>query len=107
MISYVTLGSTDRRAAKEFYDAALAPLGLKPGYSDDEMVGYGPEGGETQLWVVQPFNGLDATAGNGTMLALAARPDLSELSRNWARLLQAASLSQVQPLFSSRQPWSR
>ncbi len=72
MISYVTLGSNDRRAAKAFYDAALAPLGLKPGYSDDEMVGYGPEGGETQLWVVQPFNGLDATPGNGTMLALAA-----------------------------------
>ncbi len=72
MISYVTLGSNDRRAAKEFYDAALAPLGLKPGYSDDEMAGYGPEGGETQLWLVAPFNGLDATAGNGTMVALAA-----------------------------------
>ncbi|WP_067061678.1 VOC family protein [Roseateles chitosanitabidus] len=72
MISYVTLGSNDRRAAKTFYDAVLAPLGLKPGYSDDEMVGYGPEGGETQLWVVAPYNGLDATAGNGTMLALAA-----------------------------------
>ncbi|RZI62979.1 MAG: VOC family protein [Rubrivivax sp.] len=72
MISYVTLGSNDRRAAKEFYDAALAPLGLKPGYSDDEMVGYGPEGGETQLWVVQPFDGLDATVGNGSMVALAA-----------------------------------
>ncbi|OWQ93686.1 glyoxalase [Roseateles aquatilis] len=72
MISYVTLGSNDRRAAKEFYDATLAPLGLKPGYADDEMVGYGPEGGQTQLWVVQPFNGLDASAGNGAMLALAA-----------------------------------
>ncbi|MGN7874287.1 VOC family protein [Roseateles sp. 22389] len=72
MISYVTLGSNDRRAAKAFYDTVLAPLGLKPGYADDEMVGYGPEGGETQLWIVQPFNGLDATAGNGTMLGLAA-----------------------------------
>ena len=72
MISYVTLGSNDRRAAKAFYDAVLAPLGLKPGYADDEMVGYGPEGGETQLWIVKPFNGLDASAGNGTMLGLAA-----------------------------------
>ena len=27
---------------------------------------------ETQLWIVQPFNGLDASAGNGTMLGLAA-----------------------------------
>lgn len=72
MISYVTLGSNDRQRAKAFYDAALAPLGLTAGYADDEMVGYGPAGGQTQLWVVQPFNQLDATPGNGAMLALAA-----------------------------------
>ena len=75
MITYVTLGSNDRRAAKEFYDAALAPLGLKPGYSDDEMVGYGPDGGETQLWVVAPFNGLDATAGNGSIVRYSANSE--------------------------------
>lgn len=72
MISYVTLGSNDRVKAKAFFDATLAPLGLTATYADDEMVGYGPAGGETQLWVLQPFDGLDATAGNGSMLALSA-----------------------------------
>ncbi len=72
MISYVTLGSNDRVKAKAFFDATLAPLGLTASYADDEMIGYGPRGGETQLWIVQPFDGLDATSGNGTMLALAA-----------------------------------
>jgi len=72
MISYVTLGSNDRAKAKAFYDAALAPLGLTATYADDEMVGYGPEGGQSQLWVVEPFDGLAASAGNGAMLALAA-----------------------------------
>lgn len=72
MISYVTLGSQDRARSKSFYDPTLAALGLTSGYADDEMVGYGPAGGETQLWIVQPFNELDATPGNGTMLALAA-----------------------------------
>ncbi|UXH79720.1 VOC family protein [Roseateles amylovorans] len=72
MISYVTLGSNDRVKAKAFYDRVLAPLGLTPGYADDEMVGYGPSGGEVQLWIVQPYNGLDASVGNGVMLGLAA-----------------------------------
>lgn len=72
MISYVTLGSNDRAKAKTFYDAVLAPLSLKAGYADDEMVGYGPEGGQIQLWVVQPYNGLPATVGNGSMVSLAA-----------------------------------
>jgi len=62
MISYVTLGSNDRAKAKAFYDAALAPLGLTATYADDEMVGYGPEGGQSQLWVVEPFDGLAARA---------------------------------------------
>lgn len=72
MISYVTLGSNDRVKAKAFFDATLAPLGLTATYADDEMIGYGPAGGETQLWLLQPYDGLDATAGNGSMLALAA-----------------------------------
>lgn len=72
MISYVTLGSNDRVKSKAFYDAVLAPLGLTAGYADDEMVGYGPTGGEAQLWVMRPYNQLDATSGNGVTLGLAA-----------------------------------
>lgn len=87
MISYVTLGSNDRQRAKAFYDAALAPLGLKSGYADDEMVGYGPEGGQTQLWVVEPFNHAEATPGNGVMLALAAS------TREQVDAVHAAALS--------------
>ncbi|MCH7341917.1 VOC family protein [Pelomonas sp. CA6] len=74
MIEYITLGSQNRQASKAFYDQALAPLGLKARYADDEMVGYGPdrEGAPTQLWICQPYNGLDASAGNGSMVALSA-----------------------------------
>lgn len=87
MISYVTLGSADRAAAKRFYDTALAPLGLVASYADDEMVGYGPAGGSTQLWICQPFNGLDASAGNGSMLALTAQ------SRAQVNSVHAAALA--------------
>jgi len=74
MIRYATLGSNDREAAKVFYDATLAPLGLKAHYADSEMLGYGPDqpGARPQLWICQPFNEQDASAGNGSMLALEA-----------------------------------
>lgn len=72
MISYATLGSNDRAAARAFYDAALAPLGLKAGYADDEMVGYGLPDKPAALWICQPYDGLEASPGNGVMVALSA-----------------------------------
>jgi len=74
MISYATLGSNNRQAAKTFYDAVLQLLGMKASYADDDFVGYGPDApdAKTQLWICKPYNGLDASAGNGSMLALEA-----------------------------------
>lgn len=74
VISYATLGSQDRDAAKRFYDATLAPLGLKALYTDEAFIGYGPDepGGRPQLWVCRPYDGQPASAGNGSMLALHA-----------------------------------
>jgi catechol 2,3-dioxygenase-like lactoylglutathione lyase family enzyme len=74
MIRYATLGSNDRLRAKAFYDAVLAPLGLKALHVDESFVGYGPASGDgtSQLYLCQPFNGEPASFGNGTMLALNA-----------------------------------
>lgn len=74
MISYATLGSNDRAAAKRFYDAVLAPIKLKALYTDEAFVGYGPDapGARPELWVCKPYDGLPAGVGNGSMLALHA-----------------------------------
>ncbi|MDT9000354.1 VOC family protein [Paucibacter sp. APW11] len=74
LISYATLGSQNREAAKAFYDLVLAPLGIKATYADTDFVGYGPdaEGAKAELWICKPYNGQDASAGNGSMLALNA-----------------------------------
>ncbi|SEK96693.1 hypothetical protein SAMN05216359_104159 [Roseateles sp. YR242] len=96
MISYITLGSNDPAKAKVFYDVTLAPLGLKAAYADDEMVGYGPEGGQSQLWVVKPFDGLDATVGNGSMLALAASTR-AQVDQVYAAALAAGGRDEGRP----------
>ena len=81
MFTYICLGTNHLQRAARFYDAALAPLGLhRCGGTEsgtDNLAGWGTyEADGTQelaLWLGQPFDGQAATAGNGTMVALAAR----------------------------------
>jgi catechol 2,3-dioxygenase-like lactoylglutathione lyase family enzyme len=78
MFTYVTLGVNDFEAALLFYDQVLAALGWSrcdpdapPGWAGWGV--YEDDGRrETALWICRPFDGRPATAGNGTMVALAA-----------------------------------
>jgi catechol 2,3-dioxygenase-like lactoylglutathione lyase family enzyme len=77
MIHYITLGSSDLGRSGRFYDAVLAPLGYVRLVSTDEELGYGvaPQPGHKRkcwLWVLKPFNGQPASAGNGVDLAFVA-----------------------------------
>ena len=81
MFTYLTLGSNDLQRSTRFYDAVLAPLGLRrcdtAGESDwDEWAGWGTyeDGGleELALWVCKPINGQAASHGNGSMVAFKA-----------------------------------
>lgn len=77
MFSHVTLGTRDLDAASAFYDAILAPLGLR-------RRAVTPDGGPpSSCWVMQdsalprfyvyvPWNGKPARAGNGSMVAFMA-----------------------------------
>ncbi|MBW9063838.1 VOC family protein [Rhizobium herbae] len=73
MLLYVTIGSNNLERAQVFYDAALAPLGLKRRKQDDVEIGYGAENDtRCRLWVVTPHDRNAATIGNGSMVALDA-----------------------------------
>ncbi|MCV9962942.1 VOC family protein [Pararhizobium sp. BT-229] len=73
MLLYVTIGSNDLGRAQDFYDAVLAPLGLKRRKQDDVEIGYGAENDtRCRLWVVTPYDRNAATIGNGSMVALDA-----------------------------------
>jgi catechol 2,3-dioxygenase-like lactoylglutathione lyase family enzyme len=81
MISYVCLGTNNMSRAITFYDAMLAPLGLKRFTKPDTesstgWAGWRADGTNSSqglsLWVCTPFNGRAATVGNGTMVALKA-----------------------------------
>jgi catechol 2,3-dioxygenase-like lactoylglutathione lyase family enzyme len=70
---YLTLGTKELTRAARFYDAALAPLGFVRRATETTEVGYGlPDDRRTRLWITRPYDGMPATVGNGTMLALPA-----------------------------------
>jgi catechol 2,3-dioxygenase-like lactoylglutathione lyase family enzyme len=79
MIHYVTIGARDLDEGAAFYDAVLGTVGWKRFGTHAGALGYGREGdddpnGQT-IWVVTPFNGESARAGNGIMLAMKAASD--------------------------------
>ncbi len=73
MLLYVTIGTNDLARAIPFYDAALAPLGLRRQRTEEVEAGYGADDDvRCRLWVTKPFDGEPATRGNGSMVALEA-----------------------------------
>ena len=71
MFSHVMIGANDVDAAKAFYDAALEPLGVKPGRVDPKgRVMYMHGGGI--LMITPPIDGNPATHGNGSTLGFTA-----------------------------------
>ena len=72
MIGYVTLGALDTEAALPFFDAVFGALDLKRSFFDHGWAGYGPEGGEAEVYVCPPHDGQTARAGNGVMISFLA-----------------------------------
>jgi predicted lactoylglutathione lyase len=72
MIGYITLGTNDLARSAAFYDVLLAELGAKRYMESERSVAWMVSPGTPGLSVCKPFDGSPATAGNGTMVALAA-----------------------------------
>lgn len=74
MIGYVTLGTNDLPRAAEFYDAIAAEFGVGRMMEFETFIAWGDSGGAMGgapgVAATKPFDGEQATAGNGTMVAL-------------------------------------
>ena len=73
MIGYATLGSNDPARAHEFYDAVFGSVGIGRLMTfPNGAIAWGLSWEKPMIAVGTPYDGGTATAGNGTMLALAA-----------------------------------
>jgi catechol 2,3-dioxygenase-like lactoylglutathione lyase family enzyme len=68
MYSHTTLGTNDRARAEKFYDAVMAVLGHPVLFKAPKFIAYGTPTGE-KLFIVPPFDGKEARAGNGVHVA--------------------------------------
>jgi len=76
-IDHVSVGVTNIKRSKAFYDAALAPLGMTPVMPIEikgqlVSVGYGTGPGIPSFWIQLPINGQPASMGNGVHIAFRA-----------------------------------
>lgn len=71
MIGYATLGTNDLARAQAFYDALLAEIGAKRLMElPHGFTMYGVRLDRPALAITPPYDGKEARAGNGNMLAL-------------------------------------
>ena len=80
MIGYVTLGTNDLKRAGAFYDKIAAELGAARFMEADNFIAWGRPTGGSLVGLHIPFDGKEATVGNGVMVALAAK-DQAQVDR--------------------------
>ena len=73
-ISFVMVGTNDLDKSSKFYDQVLANLGMKRVTVTERYIAYSHSSGDDGLkfYITKPQNKDNATAGNGTMVALSA-----------------------------------
>jgi len=77
MFRAVMLGADDLETAGSFYDAVLEPLGWHRVARLETEIGFGPKIATNPsipvpLWILKPYNGGQATSGNGVNVAFHA-----------------------------------
>lgn len=70
MIGYVTVGTNNLERAAKFYDTLLAEIGAKRFMEFDRFIAWSVSPEMPGFAVAKPFDGNEATVGNGVMIAL-------------------------------------
>lgn len=96
MINYVTLGTNDLTRAAAFYDALMDEMGAARIAELDRLILWGRQPGTPMLGVCTPYDGKQATVGNGTMVAIGVE-DRATVDRVHARALALGGTDEGAP----------
>jgi catechol 2,3-dioxygenase-like lactoylglutathione lyase family enzyme len=72
MIGYATIGTNNLDKARGFYDAIMEPLGGKRTFDFGERMQFYGGQGQAMLAVCKPYDGSEASVGNGSMFGINA-----------------------------------
>jgi len=79
MLGYVTLGTNNLARASAFYDALAREMGAGRTMETEKFIAWGAPN-SAMVFLIKPADGKAATAGNGVMVALAAK-DAGQVDR--------------------------
>lgn len=94
MIGYSTIGTNDMERATAFYDALLGEMGAQRAWDSDGFKAW--SAGGAALAIAKPFDGNEATVGNGVMVAFAA-PDRETVDKMHAKALELGATDEGAP----------
>lgn len=96
MIGYTSLGTNNLARSAAFYDELLAHLGAKRFMETDSFVAWSIGQAEADFSIHVPFDGNEATVGNGCMIALRAK-DAAQVAELHARALELGGTDEGAP----------
>ena len=70
MIGYTTIGTNDLQKSAIFYDALFSEMGAKRILESDRFILWSTGAGKAEFAITKPFDGQQASVGNGVMIAL-------------------------------------
>jgi predicted lactoylglutathione lyase len=95
MLGYVTIGANNLEKSTAFYDTVLAELGGKRVFNNERIQFYrGANGG--MVAICKPYDGKEATVGNGMMVALAA-PSRESVDKAYAKAIASGAKDEGAP----------
>ena len=96
MIGYTTVGTNNLERAVAFYDKLLAELGAGRFMQSDRLVAWAVTPDKPAFSVCLPWDGKQATVGNGTMIALLA-DSTEKVDAVYARAMQLGAADEGPP----------
>ena len=96
MIGYVTIGTNNLSKGAAFYDVIAKELGVGRMMENEKFIAWGEPGGAAGIGLTIPFNGEQATVGNGVMVALEAK-DAAQVDRIHALALSLGGTDEGAP----------
>lgn len=96
MIGYTTLGSNDIPAAAELYDQLFAEINATRLWDTPTFIAWGKGDGSPFFAIIEPFDGNEATVGNGVMISIKA-PDTATVDKIHSKALELGCVNEGDP----------
>ena len=93
---YISIGTNNLEAAREFYDKLFEPIGVKGFRGNERSYFYKFVKTDTYFAIFVPFDGKEATVGNGSMTGITL-DSIEEVDQIYQIAIESGALDEGKP----------